>query len=78
MGTSARRPMMLPLARGDGEIINAGDTNRGHLPRHAFTLSRIFHEFEMFIGKASGAQLYDCYRKLLITLPMGISGAPAG
>jgi diadenylate cyclase len=41
-------------------------------------LPRIFHAFEMFIGKASGAPLYECYRKPLITRPMGISGAPAG
>ena len=42
------------------------------------TLARIFHEFEMFIGKASGVQLYDCYRKPPITQPMDISGSPAG
>jgi hypothetical protein len=41
-------------------------------------LSRIFHAFEMFIGKASEAPLYECYRKPLITRPIGISGAPAG
>jgi|GEM_PF-1727757 len=41
-------------------------------------LAWIFHAFEMFIGKASGAPLYACYRKRLITQPMGISGAPAG
>jgi hypothetical protein len=32
----------------------------------------------MFIGKASGAPLYKCYRKPLITRPMGISGSPEG
>ena len=41
-------------------------------------LTRIFHAFEMFIYKASGAPLYECYRKPLITQSMGISGAPAG
>jgi len=32
----------------------------------------------MFIVKASGAPLYFCYRKTLITRSRGISGAPAG
>jgi len=32
----------------------------------------------MFIDKASGAPLYFCYRKRLITRSMSISGAPAG
>jgi len=41
-------------------------------------LTRIFHAFEMFMGKASGALLYFCYRKPLITQPMNISDAPAG
>ncbi len=41
-------------------------------------LARIFHAFEMFMGKASGALLYFCYRKPLITRPMDISDAPAG
>jgi hypothetical protein len=41
-------------------------------------LARIFQAFEMFIDKASGAPLYECYRKPLITQPMSISGAPAG
>jgi len=41
-------------------------------------LARIFHAFEMFMGKASGAPLYYCYRKPLITQTMSISGAPAG
>jgi len=40
--------------------------------------ARIFHAFEMFMGKASGAPLYFCYRKPLITQPMDISDAPAG
>ena len=42
------------------------------------TSTRIFHAFEMFIGKAAGALLYECYRKPLITRPMGISSTPAG
>jgi len=41
-------------------------------------ITRIFHAFAMFIDKASGAPLYFCYCKLLITRSMGISGAPAG
>ncbi len=41
-------------------------------------LTRIFHALEMLMGKASGAPLYVCYRKPLITQPMGISGVPVG
>ena len=42
------------------------------------SIARIFHAFEMFIGKTSGAPLYACYRKSLITKQMGISGVPVG
>jgi hypothetical protein len=48
------------------------------LPAEPRALTLIFHAFEMFIGKAAGALLYECYRKPLITRPMSISGAPAG
>jgi len=43
-----------------------------------YSLARIFHAFEMFMGKASGAPLYFCYRKPLITPPRDISNAPVG
>ncbi len=41
-------------------------------------IARIFPVFAMSIGEASGAPLYACYRKPLITRSMSISDAPAG